>query len=340
MKILVLGEYQDIAIKSAIDAGVNFVDVGVGGPEVFDLDDSAKAAGITVIPNLGLDPGLDRICQGYASGQLDKVTELYLWCGGLPPKEQQGDNPLGYKISWAWHHTIGTYRGKAQIIRDGNIVKVDKFDAPNNPEIVTFPQLGECEAFLAGTSFDLIKHLNLTEIRESWNKTVRWKGHCDIWKKLIGLHMLDLEPLPINLRVRSAFEGGHPFDIEYLDHPLEVSPFEFFNALGEKYLQYKKGEGDVVVLRTKVVGEKNGQQMSIEHELIDFYDQTTNVTSMGRTTAYPASILSQMIARGEVTEHGVIHCGKFGQNPKYATTFFADLAKRNIIIKETISKNL
>ena len=183
-------------------------------------------------------------------------------------------------------------------------------------------------------------YLNLTEIHESWNKTVRWKGHCDIWKKLIGLHMLDLEPLPINMRVKSAFEGGHPFDIEYLDHSVEVSPFEFLNALGEKYLQYKKGEGDAVVLRTKVVGEKNGQQMSIEHELIDFYDQSTDVTSMGRTTAYPTSIVSQMIARGEFTEHGVIHCGKFGQNPKIAKAFFTELAKRNIIIKETISKNL
>ena len=107
--------------------------------------------------------------------------------------------------------------------------------------------------------------------------------------------------------------------------------------MGEKYLQYKKGEGDAVVLRTKVVGEKNGQQKSIEHELIDFYDPTNDITSMGRTTAYPTSIVSQMIARGEFTEHGVIHCGKFGQNPKIAKTFFAELAKRNIMIKETIS---
>ena len=335
------GEYQYTAISAAIEAGVSFVDVGVGSPEVYNLNEAAEAADITVVPNLGLDPGIDRVCQGYAISQLDKVEALRLYCGGIPQRPQKDDNPLGYKISWAWYHTIGTYRGKAKIIRNGEIVEVDKFGPPENPELVRFPEpIGECEAFISGASFDLINQLNLKDLREAWNKTVRWKGHCSIWQKLIALHLTDFEQLQINMRIRPPPAGSHVFEIEYLDNPIEVSPFEFLNALGEKYLHYKPGEGDAVVLRTEVIGEKNGKQIAIGHELVDFYNPELNITSMGRTTAYPTSIVSQMIVRGDLKERGVVHCGKIGKNPKTAKIFFAELAKRNIIIKETVSKTL
>ncbi|MFQ5821318.1 MAG: saccharopine dehydrogenase family protein [Candidatus Heimdallarchaeota archaeon] len=335
------GEYQYTAISVAIEAGVSFVDVGVDSPEVFYLNEAAKAADITVVPNLGLDPGIDRVCQSYAISQLDKVKALRLYCGGIPQRPQKNDNPLGYKISWAWYHTIGTYLGKARLIRNGEIVEVDKFGPPENLELVRFPEpIGECEAFFSGASFDLIDQLNLKDLSEAWNKSVRWRGHCEIWQKLIALHLIDFEPLQINMRIRSPPVGSHVFDIEYLDRPIEISPFEFLNALGEKYLQYKPGEGDAVVLRTEVIGEKNGKQIAIGHELIDFYDPELNITSMGRTTAYPTSIVSQMIVRGDLKERGVVHCGKIGMNPQTAKIFFAELAKRNIIIKETVSKTL
>jgi len=335
------GEYQYTAILAAIEAGVSFVDVGVGSPEVYNLNKAAEAADITVVPNCGLDPGIDRVCQGYAISQLDKVEALHLWCGGIPQRPQKDDNPLGYKISWAWYHTIGTYLGKAKIIRNGEIVEVDKFGPPENPELVRFPEpIGECEAFLSGASFDLINQLNLKDLHEAWNKSVRWKGHCSIWPKLIALHLTDFEQLQINMRIRPPPEGSHVFEIEYLDNPIEISPFEFLNALGEKYLHYKSGERDAVVLRTEVIGEKNGKQLALGHELVDFYDPELNITSMGRTTAYPTSIVSQMIVRGDLKERGVVHCGKIGTNPKIAKIFFAELAKRNIIIKETVSKTL
>jgi len=337
------GEYQYTAISAAIEAGVSFVDVGVGSPEVYNLNESAKTADITVVPNCGLDPGIDRVCQGYTISQLDnnQVEALHLWCGGIPQRSQKDDNPLGYKISWAWYHTIGTYLGKAKIIRNGKIIEIDKFGPPENPELVRFPEpIGECEAFFSGASFDLIDQLNLKGVREAWNKSVRWKGHCEIWQKLIALHLIDFEPLQIKMRIRSPPPGSHVFDIEYLDQPIGISPFAFLNALGEKYLQYKPREGDAVVLRSEVVGKKKGKQIAIGHELVDFYDPELNITSMGRTTAYPTSIVSQMIVRGDLKERGVVHCGKIGKHSKTAKIFFAELAKRNIIIKETVSKIL
>lgn len=335
----VLAAYQHTATRAAIEAGVHFVDVGQ--PDVvFDLNEEAAAADVTVVPSCGLDPGIDRVCRGYAVSMLDKVSELYLWCGGIPPPGQKDENPINYKISWAWFRAVSTYLGEAEIIRDGKVVKVPKLE---NPEPIIFPDLGEFEAFKSRAPFDLIEQLNLTDIREAYDTSIRWKGHCEIWKKLIALHLTDFEPLPVNMRIRPAPPGSpHAFDTEYLEPPIEVSPFEFLSALGEKYLHYdlEKGEGDLVLLRSKVTGVKDGQTMTIEHELIDFYDPETGVTSMGRTTAYPCSIVAQMIARGDIMERGVVHCGKIGLNQKTARIYFAELAKRNIRITETVSKTL
>ncbi|MFQ5821314.1 MAG: saccharopine dehydrogenase family protein [Candidatus Heimdallarchaeota archaeon] len=336
----VLSAYQNTATHAAIEAGVHFCDVGQPYA-VFDLNEAAKDAGVTIVPSCGLDPGIDRVTRGYAISRLDKVDGLYLWCGGIPPPEQKDDNPISYKISWSWFRAVSTYLGEAEIIRDGKIIKVPKLE---NPGTIIFPEpIGECEYFLSRAPFDLIEQLNLKDIREAWDTSIRWKGHSEIWKKLIALHLTDFEPLPVNMRIRQAPPGSpHRFDTEYLDPPIEISPFEFLSTLGEKFLHYdlEKDQGDLVLLRSRVTGEKNGEPIAIEHELIDYYDPETGVTSMGRTTAYPCSFVAQMIARGDIQERGVVHTGKIGRNPKTAEIYFAELAKRNINIIETVSRAL
>jgi len=115
---------------------------------------------------------------------------------------------------------------------------------------------------------------------------------------------------------------------------------EFWIELGNRTLQYEKGEGDLVVQRVHVIGEKNGQKTRYAYDLIDFYDKENDVTAMGRTTAYPCSIVSQMIARGDIKEEGVLHVGDIGWNIELANKFFNELAKRNIRIIEKVTKPL
>jgi saccharopine dehydrogenase-like NADP-dependent oxidoreductase len=74
--------------------------------------------------------------------------------------------------------------------------------------------------------------------------------------------------------------------------------------------------------------------------LIDFYDKERDVTAMGRTTAYPCSILSQMIGHGDIRERGVIHASKIGWNTELSSRFFLELTKRNIRISETSVQSL
>lgn len=307
----------DVA-KAAIEAGVNCVDLGPS-PEVFQLDQDAKAAGVTVIPSCGLDPGIDSVLEGYGARKLDKVEKIHMWCGGIPQKNTLAyNNPLRYKITWWWEGTISYYQGTTKILRDGEIVEVEKLAGPENLEIIAFPEpIGECEAFYMGAPLLLIKHLGLKDVKEAWSKTVRWPGHCEIWRKLIDLGLTRTD---LHLEIRGC----------------EITPREFLVELGEKTLQYEEGEGDLVVQRVHVTGEKNGEKTMYSYEFVDFYDEEQDITAMARTTAYPCSIATQMIARGDIKEKGVVHAGKIGWNPQLVKSFFSELKKRNIHIHETV----
>jgi lysine 6-dehydrogenase len=303
----------DVA-KIATEAKVDYVDLGAP-PAIFKLDKAAEAAGITIVPSSGLEPGIDRILQGYGARKLDKVEKLHSWCGGIPQKDTPAyHNPLRYKISWLWEGAIAVSCGTAKILLNGEVVDVEKLA---DSEIIRFPEpIGECEAFYTGAPFLLIEHLGLKDVKEAWSKTVRWPGHCKIWRELIDLGLTKTD---LRLRVREC----------------KITPREFLTELGKKILQYEEGEGDLVVLRVSVTGEKNGEKTTHSYELIDFYNEESSIKAMARTTAYPCSIVAQMIARGDIKEKGVIHAGKIGWNRKLAETFFSKLAKKNIHIRET-----
>jgi len=307
--------YSLDAAKAAIEAAVNYVDLGPS-PDVFQLHEDAKAAGVTVIPSCGLDPGIDSVLEGYGARKLDKVEKINMWCGGIPQKNTPAYNtPLRYKISWWWEGVISTYLGTTEILRDGKIVEVEKLAVP---ETIRFSEpIGECEAFYTDAPLLLIKHLGLKDVKEAWSKTVRWPGHCEIWRKLIELGLTRTD---LRLKISGC----------------EITPREFLIELGEKTLQYEEGEGDLVVQRVHLTGEKNGEKTTYSYEFMDFYDQEKGITAMARTTSYPCSIVTQMIARGEIKEKGVIHAGKIGWNPQLAKSFFSELKKRNIHIHETV----
>lgn len=305
--------------KVAIEAGVNYVDLGAY-PNIFKLNEVAKVADVTVIPSCGLDPGIDSILEAYGASKLDKVEKIHMWCGGIPQKNTPAySNPLRYKISWMWEGAITMSCGTTKILQDGKIVEVDKLA---NPEKIRFPDpVGECEAFYTDAPFLLIEQLGLKDVRDAWSKTIRWLGHCDIWRKLIALGLTRTD---LYLKIKGC----------------KITPREFFVELGKKTLQYEKGEGDLVVMRADVIGEKDKEKTIYSYELIDFYDEENSIAAMSRTTAYPCSIVTQMIARGDIKEKGVVHAGKIGWNKKLAKIFLSELEKRGIHIDETMTHRL
>mgnify|MGYP001054567338 CR=1 FL=1 len=305
--------FCDAAAAAAIEAGIGYADVAASFATIFDLDAAARDAGVTVIPHIGLDIGTDRVLCGVGARKLDKPERFHVWCGGFPQRGTPGyDNPLSYKISWYWPYAALTNVGVSRVLKDGEIVEVPHI---SDPEEIVFPEpIGRCEAFTTGDLIDVVEQLGLEGVKDAWAKTVRWPGHCEIWRKIIDLHLLDEAPV----RVRGV----------------EVSPRDLFLALGEKTLQYGPGEGDAICQRVEVSGIKDGAPAAYIYEFIDLQDFENDISAMARTTAFPCSIVAQMIARGEFKQTGVVHPAKIGWDEELSERFFEELARRRINITE------
>lgn len=305
--------FCDAAAASAIEVGLGYADIAASFRTIFDLDEAAREAGVTVVPHIGLDIGIDRVLCGVGARKLDKPERFHVWCGGFPQKGTPGyNNPIRYKISWYWPYAALGNVGVSRVLKDGEIVEIPRLSDPE--EIVFAEPIGECEAYTTGDLIDVVEHLNLHGVKDAWAKTVRWPGHCEIWRKLIDLHLLDEEPVEVR--------------------GVGVSPRDLFLALGEKTLQYEPGEGDAICQRVEVSGVKGGVSAAYFYEFIDLYDPENDISAMARTTAFPCSIVSQMIARGEFRETGVVHPVKIGWDEELSERFFTELAKRRIKITE------
>lgn len=311
--------FCDSAAAAAIEAGVGFADVAASFATIFDQDEAARKAGVTVVPHIGLDVGIDRVLCGVGARKLDKVDGFKVWCGGFPQKGTPGYyNPIRYKISWYWPFAALGNVGSSRVLKDGEVVDIPKL---SDPEEIVFPEpIGKCEAYTTGDLTDVIEHLGMDGVRDAWAKTVRWPGHCETWQKLIDLKLLEEEP--INVR-------GN-----------EISPRNFFLALGEKTLQYLPGEGDAVCQRVKVSGIRDDVPTSYVFEFVDFHDFDNDISAMARTTAFPCSIVAQMIANGEFIETGVVHPVKIGYDTRLSEKFFAELKRRRITISEKVVRPL
>lgn len=296
--------------KAALEAKVNMVDVSYPG-EISKLNSDARRAGIAILPGCGLDPGIDLVLYGYGCSKLDRVYEIHSYCGGIPEK-QYAEEPLKYKISWSWEGVLDSYTREARIIKDGRVVEVPGI-FEEYVKTVRFPEpVGEAECFLNGDAAIYRETLGLKHVKEMTRWTVRWPGHCELWSKLLKMKMLSDEPVEIA-------DGTY------------VTPRQFMMKHLAPQLQYRKGEGDLVVLRVELVGEKNGESRRIVFDLVDLYDAETGVSAMARTTGYTCSIVSQMVGSGQIKEKGVLAPEKHIP----FEPFFHELAKRGIKIAET-----
>lgn len=120
--------YHTTVIESAIRNKKNVVTTSYVSPAMLELDEEAKKAGITVMNEIGLDPGLDHL---YAVKTIDevhkaggKILSFLSYCGGLPAPEDS-DNPLGYKFSWSSRGVLLALRNAAKYYKDGKIVEIE-----------------------------------------------------------------------------------------------------------------------------------------------------------------------------------------------------------------------
>jgi lysine 6-dehydrogenase len=293
--------------RAAIETGTHFLDLG-GNNDVVDrqmnLHNRAAESGVLIVPNCGLAPGMANVLVAGGAKRFESLDTILIRVGGLPQHPQP---PLNYQLVFSPDGLINEYVEPAEVIQNGRIMMVESM---TDLEEIVFPEpLGALEAFNTSGGLSTLARLLEGKVKEMNYKTIRYKGHCEKFKILLDVGFASKEPIMVGDTVRTARD--------------------VFTDLLRKKLP--ANGPDVTLLRATITGSIGGIRKTLAYEMIDYYDDANRMTSMMRTTAFPTSVMAQMIGRGDVTARGVLppeRCIPAGP-------MIEELKKRNIIIRMT-----
>lgn len=318
-KLIELLEGFDIAVSAApyffnlhiakccIMAKVNLCDMGGNTDVVFkelDLDAEAKDAGILIIPDLGLAPGLANIIAAGGMSRFDSVDNVKIRVGGLPQIKRP---PLDYKLVFSPYGLINEYSGKSYIIHNEKIESVDTLTGLENLYV---EPLGELEAFHTSGGISTMPWSFEGKVKQMDYKTIRYKGHLEKLLVLKELGLMDEKPVKVK--------------------NIEMAPREMLAVLMSQKLDFPEDK-DLIIMRVEIDGEKDGQKGVLTYDMLDYYDEQNKITAMMRTTAYPVSITAMMITDGKIKEKGALPPEKCISEK----VLIDELSKRDIKIVQT-----
>ena len=300
--------FNERVARAAIAAGVHSVDLGghIGGvtEKILVLDEEAKAKGVTIIPDLGVAPGMVNILAGYGASKLDEVESIKLFVGGIPTEPKP---PLHYTRVFSLDGVFDHYTEPSKVILKGKLQEVPSL---SGVEPIYFKDFGVLEAFYTSGGISTLDK-TFPNVQTLEYKTIRYKGHAEKFKLLADLGFLDASN---KVEVEDQEVSVRPVVREALKKKLE---------LGTK--------PDAVLLRVIVAGEKAQQQVTYEFEMVVRKDMTINETAMARATANTISVVAQMIGENKITERGVFAPESIVPGDIY----IQEMAKRGVVIKET-----
>ncbi len=268
--------------QAAIQARTSMVDLGGHTETVLRqlaMDADARSAGVSIVPDCGMGPGLNNTLGLYTVEQLEArgaiPREVRIWDGGLPVNPPQ---PWGYQASFHINGLTNEYSGQAVFLRDGKITLVDTF---TELEVLEFDGVGKLEAFVASGGTSTVPYTYEGKLQVYENKICRYPGHYAQFKAFKDLGLFSEEPVEVGPdRVR-------------------VIPREFYHALLGPQIEVEQVI-DICVMRARGTGALGGRDISLVVDLVDGYDPVTGFNGMERLTGWHAAIMGEFIARGEV----------------------------------------
>jgi lysine 6-dehydrogenase len=271
--------YNVTLARAAVRAGAHFVDMGGNNDVVaaeLALDAEARAAGVAVVPDVGLAPGMTNVLATSLLGRLDEAVELHIRVGGLP---QRPAPPLDYALVFSPYGLINEYAEPCLVLAGGDVATVPPL---TGVEDLGFPPLGRLEAFHTSGGASTLPYTYRGRVRELDYKTIRYPGHCAAVKPLFELGLASREEVEIGgVRIR----------------PRDVLAERLAAVLPE-------GRDDLVVVRCWATGKSGGKDKTVSYELLDYADKAAGLTAMQRTTGFPVAVAATMLADGTVKKAG------------------------------------
>ena len=293
------------ALKMATEAGVSlssvmyFHDAGEEDPvkikqrkdDLENIDKIAKAKGITLLSEFGLDPGLDLVIGKKALAEFDEIHDFYSYGAGFP-EISCADNPLKYKFTWSIAGVMLSYLRPATVVKDGTSVSIPACEmfAKENMHHLTIDELGgTLECFPNGNAAHYAEIMGVKNTIKNMGRYIcRWDGTGAYWEKMAKCGFLNREPIDV--------------------YGVKVIPYEFCAALlgSQEQFFYSENQRDVGLIRMDVKGLKDGKEKHVVYQVIDYRDIETGFTAMSRTTGYTTAVGAELILQKKINKKGII----------------------------------
>ena len=359
-------KYHIMVAERCIVFKKNMVTTSYVKPEMQALDQSAKEAGIIILNEVGLDPGIDHMSAmriiDHIHSKEGKVEEFYSLCGALPAPES-AKNPFGYKFSWSPKGVILASKNDALYLKDGEKICVEPINLFQNTFEVEFPNVAKFDVYPNRNSIDYIDIYGIKEVKTIYRGTMRLKGWCRTlhllkhfnlldetkfdmtgmtWEglvkkqtkypgdKKIKTALLDILASDINVKAIEAMEWLGLFSDEPLNRTFD-SPFEVVSdRMIEKMSMTETDRDMVVMLHSFLATYPDGKSEVIHSKMVDFGSLDSD-TAVARTVALPAAIATEMILTGKLKLKGVYR----PVLPEIYNPILDNLEKLNIKMVET-----
>jgi lysine 6-dehydrogenase len=259
--------------RVAIKYFVDMVDLG-GNNDIANQqlahDDEALNKEVIIISNCGLAPGFANWVAANAIYKFTREFNKYpenvkIYVGGLPQNPQP---PFNYKLVFSVKGLINEYIEPCKILRNYKVV--DNYSSLTEIETVFAPF--KLEAFHTSGGSSNLPNIFEDKIKNLEYKTLRYEGHCNIFRALKDMNLLD----------NSIIE----------------------KRIIEKQLEklLTNDDKDLVIMRVEI---QDGDY-TIRYNMHDVYNSKLNHSAMARTTAYPTAIVAEQIANGMINKFGVL----------------------------------
>ena len=262
----------DIAISSK----TSMVDLGGHTLNVKNQllkNDEAEKAGITIVPDCGMGPGMNVSVALMGIESMDSAKEVYVWDGGLP---QAPLEPWNYALFFNIAGLTNEYDGSAFFIENGKVVEVPCFEYQENLE---FDKIGILEAAVTSGGLSTMPWTYENKLEILHNKTLRYSGH---WSQM------------------KAFRDLGLFQEKKMDYKgNQISPRDFYHHLLEPKLSQEIIE-DICLMRVKTVGFNKDVKCTTEINIVEKYDSESGFLAMEKWTGWHASIVMIEILKGNI----------------------------------------
>ncbi len=332
--------YHTVVAEMCIELGKHMATTSYVSPAMRDLDEPAKKAGVIILNESGVDPGIDHMSAMRIIHDVQnrggKIVSFMSYCGGLPAPEAN-TNPWGYKFSWSPKGVLLAGKNDGRYRKDGEEIFVPGPELFSHYWHLNIDPIGELEAYPNRDSLGYIDLYGLQGIPTMFRGTLRYKGWCDTLKAVADMGYLDdaekdwsgktfadlgweLVGRTPSGNLRSAFAeklnipaDSFIFDrFEWLglfsDDPLPVEKGGVIDVLTARMLEkmaYEPGERDMIVLYHNFIAEyPGGKKEEITSTLID-YGIPHGDSSMSRTVSLPAAVGARLILEGKFDQPGV-----------------------------------